>query len=102
MLGARAIAPKNGKLRLEANYSPYGTPKRLILSAQLGHLRWLMFSTSPSIGASIFLAIFTALDTIIEARSWGEDTTTTPSKGRDWNTVRGASLVPGGRSTRRK
>ena len=43
--------------------------------------------------------MFTALATIIDTRSWGEVTTTAPSTGRDWNTVRGTSPVPGGMST---
>ena len=47
----------------------------------------------------IILAMFTALVTIMLTRSWGEVTTTTPSTGRDWKTVRGTSPVPGGIST---
>ena len=52
-------------------------------------------------GMFIISAIFTALVTIMDTRSWGEVTTITPSTGRDWNTVRGTSPVPGGMSTNR-
>ena len=58
-----------------------------------------MFSTRPSTGTSIILAISTALDTIMPTSSWGEVTMRMPSKGKDWNTVSGASPVPGGIST---
>ena len=37
--------------------------------------------------------------TIIDTSSWGEVTMTIPSRGRDWNTVKGTSPVPGGIST---
>ena len=46
--------------------------------------------------------MFTAFATIMETRSWGEVTTMIPSRGMDWNTVRGTSPVPGGISTKRK
>ena len=49
----------------------------------------------------IISAILTALVTIMLTRSWGVVTTTMPSTGRDWNTVRGTSPVPGGISTNR-
>ena len=48
---------------------------------------------------SIFLAMFTALETIMETSSCGEVTIMIPLTGRDWNTVRGTSPVPGGIST---
>ena len=53
----------------------------------------------PRMGTFIIWAIFTALVTIMLTRSWGEVTTTMPSTGRVWNTVRGTSPVPGGMST---
>ena len=53
----------------------------------------------PNTGMDIICAMWTALVTIMDTRSWGEVTTTMPSTGRDWNTVRGTSPVPGGIST---
>ena len=61
-----------------------------------------MFSTTPRMGMFIIWAIFTALPTIMLTSSWGLVTTTMPSTGRVWNTVRGTSPVPGGMSTNRK
>ena len=58
-----------------------------------------MFSMRPSTGTFISLAISTALETIMPTSSWGEVTMRMPSTGRDWNTVRGTSPVPGGMST---
>ena len=53
----------------------------------------------PSTGMDIIWAMCTALVTIMDTRSWGEVTTSRPFTGRDWNTVRGTSPVPGGMST---
>ena len=46
--------------------------------------------------------MFTAFSTIMPTRSCGVVTITIPSTGRDWNTVRGTSPVPGGMSTNMK
>ena len=46
--------------------------------------------------------MLTALATIMLTRSCGLVTMMTPSIGRDWNTVRGTSPVPGGMSTNMK
>ena len=59
----------------------------------------IIIVTSPQELVSIIFAMFTALVTIMDTRSWGEVTTMMPSTGRDWNTVRGTSPVPGGIST---
>ena len=59
----------------------------------------LIFSTSPSTGTFIILAIFSAFSTIIPTISCGVATTTIPSNGIDWKTVNGTSPVPGGMST---
>ena len=61
-----------------------------------------MFSTMPSMGTFIISAMFTAFATIMLTSSCGLATTTMPSTGRLWNTVRGTSPVPGGISTNRK
>ena len=55
----------------------------------------------PSTGTFIIFAISTALETIMETSSCGEVTMMMPSSGMDWNTVSGASPVPGGISTNR-
>ena len=47
-------------------------------------------------------AMFTAFSTIMPTSSWGLVTIRMPSMGRDWNTVRGTSPVPGGMSTNMK
>ena len=52
-------------------------------------------------GTAVISAMWAAFWTIMETRSWGEETMTTPSRGRDWKTVRGTSPVPGGQSTNR-
>ena len=52
-------------------------------------------------GLFIISAMRTALVTMRETRSWGEVTTTIPSTGMDWKTVRGTSPVPGGMSMNR-
>ena len=66
---------------------------------QSGHLKELMFSTSPRTGTFIMSAIRTAFSTTSCTRSCGEVTTTAPATGSDWNTVSGTSPVPGGMST---
>ena len=60
-----------------------------------------MFSMRPRMGTSIISAIFTAFSTTMETSSWGEATTTMPSRGMDWKTERDTSPVPGGMSTKR-
>ena len=47
----------------------------------------------------IIFAMLTAFSTIMPTSSWGLATMMMPSTGRDWNTVRGTSPVPGGMST---
>ena len=44
----------------------------------------------------IMFAMLTAFCTTMPTSSCGEVTTTTPSIGKDWNTVSGTSPVPGG------
>jgi len=60
-----------------------------------------MFSTTPTMGTSIFSAIFTAFSTTMETSSCGEVTTMMPSSAMDWKTLSGTSPVPGGISTNR-
>jgi hypothetical protein len=61
-----------------------------------------MFSTIPRMGTPIVRAMLAAFLTTIAARSCGEVTRTTPSKGMACITVSEASAVPGGRSTMRQ
>ncbi|OPX81978.1 MAG: hypothetical protein A4E43_00560 [Methanosaeta sp. PtaB.Bin005] len=62
-----------------------------------------MFSTMPSMGTFIIRNMLTALRESRSATSCGVVTTIAPSRpGMSWAMLMGSSLVPGGRSTKRK
>ena len=86
---------------LDADITGPSIPKAFGLNAPVEGDGLGMIPPSTTTGIDIMSAMWAAICTIKDTRSWAEETMTTPSRGRDWNTVRGTSPVPGGQSTKR-
>ena len=102
MAGSRGTSPRKGTPSRSATSRPPPRSKMSVSVPQLPQMKWLMFSTTPRMGACDCWSIRRVFVPIAAATGWGVSTMAAPVSGTSCTKESGMSPVPGGRSTSRK